>query len=60
MVLLVPYLWLALFFLVPFLIVLKNQPVAARNRAAAHTPVLISPGGLDGLRAFIGGTGRAR
>ena len=30
-----PYLWLAFFFLAPFLIVLEDQPLARRDRAAA-------------------------
>ena len=44
LVVLVPYLWLVAFFLVPFLIVLQDQPVADRDRAAAlYARCSISP-----------------
>src|SRR5215831_10652609 len=54
LVVLVPYLWLALFFLVPFLIVLKislSQPAIAQP---PYTPVLDLTRGWQGLRAFLG------
>jgi putrescine transport system permease protein len=54
LVLLVPYLWLAFFFLVPFLIVLKislSDDVVAQP---PYTPVLDPAKGLAGLREFIG------
>jgi putrescine transport system permease protein len=53
LVVLVPYLWLALFFLVPVLIVLKislSQPVIAQP---PYAPVLDISRGWQGLRAFI-------
>jgi putrescine transport system permease protein len=53
MVVLVPYLWLALFFLVPFLIVLKislSQPAIAQP---PYTPVLDLTLGWQGVRQFL-------
>src|ERR1700730_11310567 len=51
---LVPYLWLAFFFLAPFLIVLKislSQPAIAQP---PYTPVFDISGGWRGFKAFIG------
>ena len=50
-----PFLWLALFFLVPFLIVLKislSDPAIAQP---PYRPVLAVSAGLEGLRAFLAG-----
>jgi putrescine transport system permease protein len=54
LVVLVPYLWLTLFFLVPFLIVLKislSQPAIAQP---PYTPVFDVAGGWQGFKALIG------
>jgi putrescine transport system permease protein len=53
LIVLVPYLWLALFFLLPFLIVLKislSQPAIAQP---PYAPVLDLTRGWEGLEAFI-------
>jgi putrescine transport system permease protein len=53
LIVLVPYLWLALFFLLPFLIVLKislSQPVIAQP---PYAPLLDLTRGWEGLEAFI-------
>ena len=50
-----PFLWLALFFLLPFLIVLKislSDPAIAQP---PYRPVLAVSAGLEGLRAFLAG-----
>ena len=55
LVVLVPYLWLAAFFLVPFLIVLKislSQTVIAQP---PYVPVLDLSAGWAGVRDFVGG-----
>jgi putrescine transport system permease protein len=52
MVILLPYLWLAIFFLAPFVIVLKislSQPVLAQP---PYTPVLDLTAGWQGLKEF--------
>ena len=54
LVVLVPYLWLALFFLVPFLIVLKISLSAPAIAQPPYTPVLDLSSGWQGLRTFIG------
>ena len=54
MVILVPYVWLALFFLVPFLIVLKISLSQTAIAQPPYTPVLDLARGLDGLRDFLG------
>jgi putrescine transport system permease protein len=54
LVALVPYLWLALFFLVPFLIVLKISLSAPAIAQPPYTPVLDLRSGWQGLRAFFG------
>src|SRR6516165_10999953 len=53
LVVLVPYLWLALFFLVPFLIVLKISLSAPAIAQPPYTPVLDLARGWQGLRAFF-------
>jgi putrescine transport system permease protein len=53
LVLLVPYLWLALFFLVPFLIVLKISLSAPAIAQPPYTPVLDFSRGWQGLRTFL-------
>jgi putrescine transport system permease protein len=53
-VVLVPYLWLVLFFLVPFLIVLKISLSQTAIAQPPYTPVLDLAGGWQGLKAFIG------
>jgi putrescine transport system permease protein len=53
LIVLIPYLWLALFFLLPFLIVLKislSQPAIAQP---PYAPVLDLARGWEGLEAFI-------
>src|SRR5216684_612081 len=55
LVVLVPYLWLAAFFLVPFLIVLKislSQTVIAQP---PYVPLLDLSAGWAGVRDFVGG-----
>jgi putrescine transport system permease protein len=55
LIVLVPYLWLGLFFLLPFLIVLKislSQPVIAQP---PYTPVLDITAGWQALKVSIGG-----
>jgi putrescine transport system permease protein len=54
LVILVPYLWLALFFLVPFLIVLKVSLSQTAIAQPPYTPVLDPAAGLAGLREFLG------
>jgi putrescine transport system permease protein len=49
----VPYLWLLLFFLVPFLIVFKISLSQTAIAQPPYTPVLDPSAGLDGLRAFF-------
>jgi putrescine transport system permease protein len=53
-VVLVPYLWLAFFFLVPFLIVLKISLSQTAIAQPPYTPVFDVTGGWQGLKAFIG------
>ncbi|HEY4405540.1 MAG TPA: ABC transporter permease subunit [Xanthobacteraceae bacterium] len=52
---LIPYLWLAVFFLVPFLIVLKISLSQTAIAQPPYTPVLDLAGGLAGLREFLDG-----
>jgi putrescine transport system permease protein len=54
LVVLVPYFWLALFFLVPFLIVLKISLSQTAIAQPPYTPVFDVTGGWQGLAAFIG------
>jgi putrescine transport system permease protein len=54
LVVLVPYFWLALFFLVPFLIVLKISLSQTAIAQPPYTPVFDVTDGWQGLAAFIG------
>ena len=57
LVVLVPFIWLALFFLVPFLIVFKislSQPAIAQP---PYAPVLDLSGGWSAVTAFVAGLG---
>jgi len=53
LIVLVPYLWLAAFFLVPFLIVLKISLSHTAVAQPPYAPVLDPAAGWDGLRAFL-------
>jgi putrescine transport system permease protein len=53
LVILVPYAWLAVLFLVPFLIVLKISLSQTAIAQPPYTPVLDPAGGMAGLRAFL-------
>src|SRR5437667_10495325 len=53
LVLLVPYLWLAAFFLVPFLIVLKLSLSHAALAQPPYLPVLDLAAGFAGLKEFF-------
>src|SRR6202023_2814717 len=53
LVILVPYAWLAVFFLVPFLIVLKISLSQTALAQPPYTPVLDAADGLAGLREFV-------
>ena len=56
LVILIPYLWLVAFFLVPFLIVLKISLSQTRDRAAAlHAGARSQPQAVQGLRDFFAG-----
>ncbi len=50
-----PYLWLALFFLVPFLIVAKISLSQTAIALPPYTPVLDLAAGWEGIRRFVGG-----
>src|SRR5215472_7491860 len=50
---LIPYAWLVLFFLLPFLIVLKISLSATAIEQPPYTPVFDPAGGLAGLKAFL-------
>jgi putrescine transport system permease protein len=50
---LLPYVWLAVFFLVPFLIVLKISLSQTAIAQPPYTPVLDPADGLEGLREFF-------
>ena len=52
-VVLVPYLWLAIFFLAPFLIVLKISLSRTAIAQPPYTPVLDIAAGWQGLQAFL-------
>jgi len=52
-VVLVPYLWLAIFFLAPFLIVLKISLSRTAIAQPPYTPVLDVAAGWQGLQAFL-------
>jgi len=55
LVALVPYLWLAAFFLVPFLIVLKISFSQTAIAQPPYTPVLDLAAGFAGIKQFFGG-----
>jgi putrescine transport system permease protein len=55
LVVLVPYLWLAIFFLVPFLIVLKISLSHTAIAQPPYEPVLDPAAGWESLKAFIAG-----
>jgi putrescine transport system permease protein len=50
-----PYAWLILFFLIPFLIVLKISLSATAIAQPPYTPVFDPAAGLAGLKAFLAG-----
>jgi putrescine transport system permease protein len=50
---LLPYVWLAVFFLVPFLIVLKISLSQTAIAQPPYTPVLDPADGLNGVREFL-------
>jgi putrescine transport system permease protein len=52
-VVLVPYLWLVVFFLIPFLIVLKISLSHTAIAQPPYEPVLDPAAGLEGLKAFF-------
>jgi len=54
-VVLIPYAWLVLFFLVPFLIVLKISLSATAIAQPPYTPVFDPAAGLAGLKDFLAG-----
>ena len=53
LVVLVPYLWLVVFFLVPFLIVLKISLSHTAIAQPPYTPVFDPAAGWEGLKAFV-------
>jgi putrescine transport system permease protein len=53
LVILLPYVWLAVFFLVPFLIVLKISLSQSAIAQPPYTPVLDLAGGIASLRDFV-------
>jgi putrescine transport system permease protein len=55
LVVLVPYLWLAAFFLLPFLIVLKISLSQLAIAQPPYTPVLDPAGGWQALKEFLAG-----
>src|SRR5436190_12365977 len=52
---LIPFLWLALFFLAPLVIVLKISLSQTAIAQPPYTPVLDLNGGWQALKAFAGG-----
>src|SRR5215467_11261447 len=52
---LIPYAWLVLFFLVPFLIVLKISLSTTAIAQPPYTPVFDPAAGLAGLKDFLAG-----
>jgi putrescine transport system permease protein len=54
LIVLLPYLWLLLFFLVPFLIVLKISLSQTAIAQPPYTPVFDPAAGWQGLKVFIG------
>ncbi|MDB5602822.1 MAG: Putrescine transport system permease protein PotH [Xanthobacteraceae bacterium] len=55
LVILVPYLWLAAFFLLPFGIVLKISLSETALAQPPYVPLLDLSAGWDGIKAFLGG-----
>jgi putrescine transport system permease protein len=55
LVILAPYLWLLLFFLVPFLIVLKISLAETAIAQPPYTPVFDPAAGWEGLKDFLAG-----
>ena len=55
LVVLVPYLWLIVFFLVPFLIVMKISLSQTAIAQPPYTPVFDPVAGWEGLKAFVAG-----
>src|SRR5499433_105662 len=55
LIVLVPYLWLATFFLLPFLIVLKISLSQSAIAQPPYTPVFDLSAGWSGVRSFFGG-----
>jgi putrescine transport system permease protein len=55
LILLLPYAWLALFFLVPFLIVLKISLAQTAIAQPPYVPVLDLAAGWQGVKTFIAG-----
>ena len=55
LIVLVPYLWLAAFFLVPFLIVLKISLSQTAIAQPPYVPILDLTAGLAGVRDFLAG-----
>jgi putrescine transport system permease protein len=53
LIILIPYLWLAIFFLVPILIVLKISFSHTANAQPPYTPVFDPAAGLAGLKEFV-------
>jgi putrescine transport system permease protein len=54
-IILIPYLWLAAFFLVPFLIVFKISLSQTAIAQPPYTPVLDPAAGFEGLKEFLSG-----
>jgi putrescine transport system permease protein len=54
-IILIPYAWLVLFFLLPFLIVLKISLSATAIAQPPYTPVFDPAAGLAGLKDFLAG-----
>jgi putrescine transport system permease protein len=57
LVVLIPYLWLAFFFLLPFLIVLKISVSQTAIAQPPYAPVLDLAAGWEGLKHFLAGLG---
>src|SRR5205809_6258849 len=55
LVVLVPYLWLVAFFLLPFLIVLKISLSQSAIAQPPYTPVFDLAAGWSGIRSFFAG-----
>src|SRR6478736_5332745 len=53
LIVLVPYLWLSAFFLLPFLIVLKISLSHTAIAQPPYTPVFDLASGWEGLKAFV-------